>query len=194
MKKSLFRSLALSCIALPAIAFAQTSEQGASKMRDQEYCYGLATMANFAVLQRNAGKTLDEQMERRKRTLGADTPEYKLVADIARQVYEKNVTNPLTAAGDAHKSCLNAKGIGAGVTEKAIQLCPTLGMMVADIALARTRGASMEQVTAFLGDRYGTLPKTYQGGVEKIAARYSAGGKPESGFQDYAMCMASGTR
>lgn len=194
MKKSLFRSLALCCIALSATAFAQTSGQVPSVMRDQEYCYGLATMANLTVLQRNAGKTREEQMERRKRTLGADTPEYKLVDDIARQVYEKNVTDPLAAAADAHKSCLNARGIGAGVTEKAIQLCPALGMMVADIAVARMRGASIEQVTAFLGDRYGTLPRTYQGGVEKIAARYPAGGKTETGYRDYAMCMASGAR
>jgi hypothetical protein len=174
-------------------ACAQTKEQINQMLTDQEVCYGLGALANSTVLQRNAGKTLAEQLERRTVSLGgADTPEYKLAEDITRQVYDKDVKNGVAAAVDTHRACLTAKGHARLFSERAMRTCPVVGVMVAEIAAARSKGMSVEEIQTVLGDRYGNLPKQYDGGVQKLAAKYSEASKPESGYVDYTMCMVVG--
>jgi hypothetical protein len=159
---------------------------------DQEYCYALAAMSNMSVLWKNSGRTLEEQLERRKKSLGVDTPEYLLVQDVTKQIYEKDIKEPRTAIADTHASCLDAKGHTKKFTQKAIQSCPIVGIMVGEIAAARRKGATVEQISSLLGDRYGELPRTYGGGLAKVAAKYSESSKPDAGTFDYLTCMILG--
>lgn len=183
----------LSCILLACSAHAQTPDPAIQKLtNDQTYCYGLAGMANMSVLWRNSGKTLEEQLDQRKKSLGEETPEYALVRDITKQVYDKDIKDPRVAMADTHASCLDAKGHTNKFLPVAIRNCPVIGTMVGEVAAARKQGATLEQISAQLGDRFGSFPKTYGGGVEKIAAKYSEDSKPETGLFDYQMCMIKG--
>jgi len=180
-------------IALTCSAGAQSSDPAIQKMlSDQEYCYALSAMSNMSVIWRNSGRTLEEQLERRKKSLGADTPEYLLVQDVTKQIYEKDIKDPKVAVADTHAACLDAKGHTRKFTQKAIRTCPVVGIMVGEVAMARRKGATVEQVSSLLGDRYGDLPKTYEGGVEKLAAKYSETSKQDTGAFDYLTCMILG--
>ncbi len=64
--------------------------------------------------------------------------------------------------------------------------------MVAEVSAARRRGATIEQAVTLVGDRYGTLAKTYDGGTEKIAAKHNEGSQPDNGSFDYLTCMILG--
>lgn len=174
------------------VAHAQTPEQLNKMRQDQELCYGLAAMANSTVQQRNAGRTLEEQLERRRTSLGADTDEFKLVASVAQQVYDKDLRDPLPVAADTHRACLQAKKLLPSFQDRAVKTCPAVGLMVAEISAARGRGASVEEVTELLGDRYGNLAKSYNGGVAKLAAKYTPESKPDAGNFDYFTCMVMG--
>ncbi len=79
-------------------AAAQTTEQINKIEQDRQYCYGMAAMANMTVLNRNAVRTLEEQLERRQKSLGASSTEYKLVDEVTRQVYDKDLREPLHVA------------------------------------------------------------------------------------------------
>ena len=69
---------------------------------------------------------------------------------------------------------------------------PAVGLMVAEVSAARRRGATIEQAVTLVGDRYGTLAKTYDGGTEKIAAKHNEGSQPDNGSFDYLTCMILG--
>ena len=186
-------SLFLVSVSLASAASAQASDPATQRMLgDQEYCYALAAMSNMSVLWRNSGRTMEEQLERRKKSLGSDTPEYLLVQDVTRQIYEKDIKDPKAAIAETHASCLDAKGHTKKFTQKAIRNCPIVGVMVGEVAMARRKGATVEQISVLLADRYGELPKTYEGGLEKLTAKYSENGKPDNGTVDYQLCMALG--
>lgn len=184
--------LSLTLAVAGGAVLAQTPEQTKKMLDDQEYCYGLAAMAHMTVLQRNDGRTLDEQLERRRKSLGADSTEFKLVEDVARQVYDKDLRNSLIVAADTHGSCLQAKRLTPSFNERAVRSCPAVGLLVAEVSEARRRGASVEQVVTLVGDRYGTLGKRYKGGVEKLAANYTEASPADAGNTDYIMCMVLG--
>jgi hypothetical protein len=172
---------------------AQSIDPATQKMlNDEQYCFGLASMANLSVFWRNSGKTLEEQLERRKKSFGSDTPEYLLLQDITKQIYDKDIKDPKVAIGDTHAACLDAKGYTNKFSQKAILLCPIIGVMVGEVAMARNKGATVEQVSSLLGNRYGDLPNTYEGGIEKLAGKYVENGKPDSGVFDNLLCMARG--
>lgn len=174
-------------------AGAQTPDPAIRKMLDdQEYCFAISGMANMSVLWRNSGRTLEEQLERRKKSLGESTPEYALVQDITKQIYEKDIRDTKAAVADTHASCLDAKGHTNKFTQKAIRSCPLVGLMVGEVSALRKRGVSVEQIASVLGDRYGELPKTYEGGLEKLAAKYTEDSKPQNGSFDYLTCMVLG--
>lgn len=191
MKK--FLPLAFPLLSLPFSASAQSPDAATKQMLgDQEFCYALSSMSNMSVLWRNSGVSLEEQLERRKKSLGADTPNYLLVQDVTKQLYERDIKDPRIAVADTHASCLDAKGHTKKFSSQAIRSCPVIGVMVGEIAMARRKGASVEQISTLLGDRYGDLPKTYGGGLEKLAAKYTEGGKPDAGTFDYLTCMIRG--
>lgn len=191
--KRLLRALASIALALAcSLGIAQTQEQLQQLLKDQEYCYGLSAMARMTVVQRNAGSSLEEQMARRQTSLGADSNEYKLVESVAQQIYDKDLRDPLPVAADAHRACLQGKGLVPSFTERAVRNCPAVGFMVSEVAAARLRGATVEQVKALIGDRYGALAQRYEGGVEKLAAKYNEASKPDAGNTDYTMCMILG--
>ncbi|MGA0610185.1 hypothetical protein [Caldimonas sp. KR1-144] len=187
-------ALAIACTAaiVSPLATAQSNDEGAKVLQAQEYCYAVAGMANMTVLNRNAGKTLDEQLALRKTSLGEGSAEYKLAADIASQVYEKDLKAPLPVATDVLRGCLEARGAGKLYSRKATEVCPAIGLLVAEVSAARSRGATAEQVAALVGDRYGRLSSTYGGGLEKLSAKYAEGAKPDNGSLDYTMCMIQG--
>lgn len=173
-------------------ASAQTADDGKKVLQAQDYCYAVASMANVTVLNRNAGKTLEEQLERRKVSLGEDSAQYKLAADITGQIYEKDLKEPLPVVTDVLRSCLEARGAGGLHSRKATEVCPAIGLLVAEVSAARARGATIEQVTTLVGERYGKLSRSYGGGIEKLAAKYAEGAKPDNGSLDYTMCMIQG--
>lgn len=174
------------------LSAAQTPEQINKMEQDRQYCYGLAGMANMTVQNRNAGHTLDEQLERRQKTLGASSAEYKLVDEVTRQVYDKDLREPLPVAADTHRTCLAAKGSARFYSDRALRSCPAIGLMVAEISAARRRGATIEQTVTLVGDRYGPIAKSYSGGAEKIAAKHSESSAPDNGSFDYLTCMILG--
>jgi hypothetical protein len=194
LDNQMLKTLCLSLLLLLTFsASAQSPDPAAQKMlSDQEYCYSLAAMANLTVLWRNSGRTLDEQLERRKKLLGADTPNYLLLQDIAKQVYENDIKDPKVAIADTHAACLEAKGHTKKFSQQAIRSCPVIGVMVGEVAMARKKGATVEQISALLGDRYGDLPKTYEGGIDNLAAKYSESSKPDAGTFDDLICMIRG--
>lgn len=174
---------------------AKASDPEMEKMlNDQEFCYTLASLANSTVNNRNSGETQEEQLDRRKSLLGENSPQYLLLQDITKQIYEKDLKNPIDVSAGIHASCLDIKGYTNKFTRKAIRTCPIVGEMVTEVAVARKKGATVEQVALLLGDRYGELPKTYGGGINKLAAKYSEESKPDVGLVDYLTCMIFGMK
>jgi len=190
MLKSL---LSLLLLFVTCSSSAQARDPATLKMvNDQVYCFSLASMANMSVFWRNSGATLEEQLERRKKSFASDTPAYLLLQDITKQIYDKDIKDPHRAIADTHAACLDLMGYTNKFTQKAIRLCPIIGVMVGEVAMARNKGATVEQVTSLLGNRYGDLPSTYEGGIEKLAGKYVENGKPDSGVFDNLLCMVSG--
>ncbi|HRE17992.1 MAG TPA: hypothetical protein PLW86_13155, partial [Rhodocyclaceae bacterium] len=62
-----------------ASSHANSTDQAQQLFKDQEYCYALGAMANMTVLNKNGGKSFEEQMASRKKSLGENSPEYRLV-------------------------------------------------------------------------------------------------------------------
>jgi hypothetical protein len=192
-KVLLLRFITLGLLVLPLLASAQAAKPDPKKLyEDGQYCYALSAMAQVTVLRKNEGLTLDEQLQRRQRQLGAASTEYKLMEDVTRQIYEKDVRDVLPVLADVHRSCLQAKDAAAYYSDAAIRTCPAVGAMINEVSALRRRGASAEQVAGVLGDRYGELPRRYEGGLEKLVAKYKENTPPDTGAVDYAMCMIRG--
>lgn len=178
---------------LPLLACAQAQMPDTKKLyEDAQYCYALSSMAHATVLRKNEGLTLDDQLQRRQKQLGVASTEYKLIEDVTRQIYEKDVRDVLPVLADVHRSCLEAKGIARYFVDPAIRLCPAMGTMVTEVSALRRRGASAEQVAGVLGERYGELPKRYSGGLEKLIAKYKEDTPPDNGSFDYTLCIIRG--
>jgi hypothetical protein len=177
----------------PLLASAQAQKPDSKKLyEDAQYCYALSAMAQVTVLRKHEGLTLDDQLQRRQKQLGAASTEYKLMEDVTRQIYEKDVRDVLPVLADVHRSCLDAKGIAGHFTDTAIRACPAIGAMVNEVSALRRRGASAEQAAGVLGERYGELPKRYDGGLEKLMAKYKENTPPDNGTFDYTLCMIRG--
>lgn len=192
MRARINRAVLAVAIALPASSGAQTSNLGAKLIQEQKYCYGLSALANLSVLQRNAGKSYDDQMGRRQESLGMGSPEYKMVEGITKQIYDKDLRDPIEVIVSTHRSCLQTAGIAKYYAEQAIQACPVVGALVAEVSAARRRGATVEQVVSLVGTRYAGLEKSYEGGIEKLAGKYSESSKPNDGSDDHMLCMLAG--
>jgi hypothetical protein len=191
--KPLLKTLFALILALPLAALAQSDTSDAKKLLDdQRYCYGLASLAHVTVLRRNEGLTLEDQLQRRQRQLGEDSTEYKLMEDITRQIYNQDLRDPVPVLVSTHRSCLDGRGIAARFSDDAIRSCPMIGAMVSEVSALRRKGVGTDKIAEVLGERYGTLPKTYGGGLEKLAAKYNESSKPDSGAFDYSLCMVLG--
>jgi hypothetical protein len=191
-REVILRFISAVVLFLPLLASAQAPKPDPKKLHDAQYCYALSAMAQVTVQRKNEGLTLDDQLQRRQKQLGAASAEYKLMEDVTRQIYEKDVRDVLPVLADVHHSCLDAKGIAGYYTDTAIRTCPAIGTMINEVSALRRRGASAEQVAGALGERYGELPKRYDGGLEKLIAKYKENTPPDNGTFDYTLCMIRG--
>jgi hypothetical protein len=186
-------SLALAAAAfITPVVQAQQAPSAQQISQTQDYCYGLSVLAKMTVLERNAGKSLDEQLTRRQRSLGPDSAEYKLMEDIAKQIYSQDRKDALPVIAEVHRSCLSAKGTIQLYSPQAVRECPAVGAMVAEVSALRRRGAGAEQVKTVLGERYGNLPANQPGGFDAFVNGYSETSKPDNGSFEHTLCMIKG--
>jgi hypothetical protein len=158
------------------------------------YCYRLGNLAKLTVLNKIDGKTLEEQMAKREVTLGKDSSQYKLIEDVAKQIYEKNLDNPMQALVETNGSCLKAKELFHYFSDQAANSCPKEGSMIAEVSTFKGKGASIDQIKESLGNRYGDMPLTYRGGLDKWLSKPDATNPKDDGSVDYMLCMVGGMK
>ena len=84
-----FVALALvGSVAVGPVYGADTAQQ----LKDVDFCYGVSVLSASTVQLRNQGQAQDEQLARRKGSLSED--EFALIADITKQVYDKDLRDP----------------------------------------------------------------------------------------------------
>lgn len=180
----------LVCAGALALAGAATAADAGridQPLEDIEFCYGVSVLGASTVELRNQGQALDEQLARRKASL--DESQYALIEDLARQVYDNDLGDPLAVAGDANAACLQARGQHRVFAPAGQKYCPRVGLMVSDVDRMRRAGRTVEETIEALEGRYGNV-RTAQGeSLAEVAARPRTGDTADSGALEHRMCM-----
>lgn len=181
----------LGCMtAVPALAAGAdkaTEEKTMQLLKDVDFCYGVSALAASTVQLRNQGQTQEEQLERRKASLGE--AEYALIADITAQVYAKDLRDVFVVAGDTNASCLDAKDHGRAFRPAGQRQCPKVGLMKAEVDAMRRRGTSADDTIAALKGRYAGVRTALRESLEDIARAEPTGDKAETGAFENQTCL-----
>ena len=181
----------LGCAAVMALAgmgpAAGSDERIDRQLKDIEFCYAVSVLGASTVQLRSQGQTLEEQLERRKASL--DAPQYALIADLTRQVYDNDLTDPFAVAGDTNAACLQASGQQRAFAPAGQKYCPRVGLMVSEVDRLRRAGGSAEDVVKALEGRYGRVRTALGETLAQVAAKTPKGDAPETGALDHKMCM-----
>lgn len=177
-----------SALALAAAAPAAGADDRIDQqLKDIEFCYAISVLGASTVQLRSQGQTLDEQLAKRKAAL--DEPQYALIADLTRQVYDKDLTDPFVVAGDTNAACLHARGQQRAFAPAGQKYCPRVGLMVSEVDRLRRAGGSAEDVVKALEGRYGSVRTALGETLAQVAAKPPKGDAPETGALDHKMCM-----
>jgi|JI10StandDraft_1071094.scaffolds.fasta_scaffold702148_1 hypothetical protein len=152
-----------------------------------EFCYSVSAMASVSVNLRNEGDSLENQLARKKEKLTEG--EYNLVESIVKQIYEKDLTDPSKVASDSHQACIEIKGFAKYYYPKAIEVCPLVGIMVAEVSSLKAAGKTEQEIDELLGARYKDIKTTSGKSVLGVAKQYAT---QNSGLFEYKMCMIVG--
>lgn len=175
---------------LAAQADAQADAKASRALADIGFCYAVSAVGASTVNRRNDGMTLEEQVASRAEKL--DEAQAALAADLARQVYENDLRDPLAVASDTNRACLKARGNEQGFDPGAVALCPRIGLMRAEVDALRRAGKTAEDVVAMLGERYAGVRQPLGGGLQEMAAEEVSGDQPNTGAFDNQLCMILG--
>lgn len=172
---------------LAAGADQATDAQAKQVLADVDFCYGVSALAASTVQLRNQGQTQEEQLARRKASLGEG--EYALIADITAQVYAKDLRDVFVVAGDTNADCLKARNQDGTFTLPGQKACPKVGLMRAEVDAMRRKGTSAKDTVAALKERYAGVRTALQESLEDMAREEPKGDAPDAGAFDNQMCM-----